>query len=90
MTTNRSSNLPDDDHRPPEPMGRLEFDTCISEYVARQLSDREQARFEEALLANPEWAQWVAAERPLREGIGGLARSDPELFRQEPPGYADR
>lgn len=80
VTTNRHSNLPDDDSGPLEPMDRPEFLARISDYVAGRLVDPEQARFEETLLANPDWAELVAAERLLRAGIRDLARSEPGLF----------
>lgn len=68
VTTNREL-TPDDDEEPLELMDLEEFERHVSEYVARRLRDPVQARFEHSLLANPEWAQLLVAERLLPEGF---------------------
>lgn len=80
MTTNRNASFPDDDARPRKPMDRSEFESCVRDYVAATLGEAEQARFEESLLANPDWAGSLLAERRLREGLRDLANADPDAF----------
>lgn len=57
-----------------------EFESLIADYVAGALEEPELSRFEEALLGNPSWAQWVEAEQLLRSGVRELARVEPEVF----------
>lgn len=56
------------------------FESRIADYVAGDLAADAQDAFEEALLANPDWAQWVEAEEMLRAGIRSLAINEPKLF----------
>lgn len=56
------------------------FESKIADYVAGNLAPADQESFEEALLANPDWAQWVEAEEMLRAGIRSLAAAEPQLF----------
>ncbi len=60
------------------------FESKIADYVAGDLSPEDQASFEEALLANPDWASWVEAEEALRAGIRSLAAVEPQLFAPTP------
>jgi|CXWL01.1.fsa_nt_gi hypothetical protein len=56
------------------------FESRIADYVAGTLGAVEQEAFEEALLANPDWAQWVEVEELMRSGIKTLAVTEPQLF----------
>lgn len=56
------------------------FEARIADYVAGTLGADEQQAFEEALLENPDWLQWVEAEELLRSGIKLLAVKEPQLF----------
>jgi len=60
------------------------FESRIADYVAGTLAPEHQDSFEEALLANPDWSQWVEAEEMLRAGIRSLAREEPQLFEVAP------
>ena len=66
------------------PMPLDEFERLISDYVAGDLNEPQLSRFEETLLANPQWAEWVEAEQMLREGVRELARRDPMVFDSAP------
>ena len=52
----------------------------MSDYVSGRLAAGAEARFEDALLGNPDLAQWVEAEQLLRAGVRQLAQQEPELF----------
>ncbi len=56
------------------------FESRVADYVAGDLSEEENERFEEAMLGNPEWAELVEAEQMLRDGIRALATTEPQLF----------
>ncbi len=66
------------------PMPLDEFERLISDYVAGDLDEPRLSRFEETLLANPQWAEWVEAEQMLREGVRELARREPAVFDNAP------
>jgi len=67
------------------PMPLDEFERLISDYVAGDLNEPQLSRFEETLLANPQWAEWVEAEQMLRDGVRELARREPMYFDSAPP-----
>lgn len=58
-----------------------EFESLIADYVAGDLDEAANERFELALLANPAWAEWVEAEQLLRAGMRELAHREPEVVR---------
>lgn len=67
------------------PMPLDEFERLISDYVAGDLDEPQLSRFEETLLANPQWAEWVEAEQMLRDGVRELAGREPMVFASAPP-----
>lgn len=72
--------VPVPDGLPPTGMELAEFEALMSDYANGRLAAGAVARFEEALLANPGWAEWVEAEQLLRAGVRQLAQQEPELF----------